>query len=161
MKTKAKQTRNISKKQKILMAIAGVMIALGGWWVYVSFMPHPLGDKLEYLGKRDGGCWVCDSKPYTSYFYATDMTPQQVADYFQGTAIADGKNLQPPTNQQAEGSYDIEFSLISPKDSSKPILVGYFSDGKKRIQDFKLSKSDKRHVVEIDSQYYNLAKDSL
>jgi hypothetical protein len=156
MKTPAKQTRKISKKQKILMAIAGVVIILVGWWSYLNFMPHPLGDKLEYLGKKDfgGGLFFYDHRPYTVYYYGTDMTADEVVAYFKGAT------LNNPTDLKANNAFELTFSLRSP-DTDNPIYIEYYFDGKEYSQTHNLKTAPKQHLITISEEDYDSARKSL
>jgi hypothetical protein len=153
------------KRHKTSTTLFGVGLVLLGWWVYTNFMPHPLGEKMEYLGQRDYGCWVgfCDSEPGTTYFYATDMTPREVASYFSQTSILDdGTYIDPaPNSGQEPGSYNISFSLVSNKNSLQKINIYYISDAQQYADEFKYTVPHKKHIVEIDARYYNIAKSNL
>lgn len=62
------------------------------WWSIVNVMPHPLGDKLEYLGKEDyGNIFGFDSYPYSIYYYGTNMSEEEVKAYFGGVAENTGE----------------------------------------------------------------------
>lgn len=72
------------KRHKILSVVGALVIIFLGWWAVISLAPHPLGDKLEYLGKKDYGCWIgfCDSRPASTYYYGTDMSPEEMKNIF-------------------------------------------------------------------------------
>lgn len=70
------------KKHKISTTVFGIIVVLLSWWTVVNFMPHPLGDKMEYLGKEDyGNVFGFDSYPYSVYYYGTDMSEEEIAQY--------------------------------------------------------------------------------
>lgn len=51
-------------------------------------MPHPLGDKMEYLGKEDyGNVFGFDSHPYSVYYYGTDMSEEEIIKYFKKATL--------------------------------------------------------------------------
>ena len=111
-----------SKKQKIILAIIGLTVVLISWWAWGNFGPNPLGDKLEYLGKKDYGCvWICDSQPGTMYYYETGMTPKEVTDYFKKASPQDTKEL---ARWIEGGNYSISLSLASLKDQ-KSFQIDY------------------------------------
>jgi hypothetical protein len=147
--TKTTQT----KPKKVIFSIIGlVVIALGGWWAYVNFAPHPLGDKLEYLGKENlgGGLFFYDYKPYSVYYYGTDMNVDEVEKYFKNANI---------TSPAMDRSEYIDITLKNQR-TSKLIHMSYYEDAEK-IRTSNLTNSDRKHIIKINSEDYNAAKDSL
>lgn len=72
------------QRRKVISIVITIVIVLSSWWAITTFMPHPLGEKLEYLGKKDYGCWIgfCDSKPASTYYYGTDLEPSEMQTVF-------------------------------------------------------------------------------
>ncbi|MDX2776569.1 hypothetical protein PV379_04355 [Streptomyces caniscabiei] len=95
-------------KTRYLLTGAAIIIALLSWWAWVNFSPKPLGDKMEYLGKKDyGNVFGFDSKPYSVYYYGTDMDEEEVASYFHGSLSHEG---EPP-----ESGYNGSFIAVHGK----------------------------------------------
>lgn len=46
--------------------------------------PQNLGAQLEYVGRDDLGCflWWCEVKPYSVYYFATDLGLDELKGYF-------------------------------------------------------------------------------
>lgn len=65
---------SFAKKHKIITILAVIVIIGTAWWAWVNFSSKPLGDKMEYLGKKDyGNVFGFDYHPYSVYYYGTDM----------------------------------------------------------------------------------------
>ncbi len=152
MKTAAKQTRKITKKQTVMIAIAGVIVVLASWWAYVSFMPHPLGDKLEYLGKEDfgGGLFFQDYRPYSEYYYGTDMTPEEVISYFKKSSV-----VKAPSPAVGEAY----FGIRAP--TGETIYVTLYDKEIVQTKYPDLHKTNKKYILELPSSKYEAAKASL
>ncbi len=127
----------------VLGVIATLLI---GWWAWGQFSPRPLGDRLEYVGREDYGCWIiCDSAPASVFYYATDMTPEEVVAYFEKAVVE--------LPSESEG---VNLRIWLKKDDSS-FLVRYYND------DDKISKftSRSRKIISVRSQDYETAKASL
>jgi pimeloyl-ACP methyl ester carboxylesterase len=71
-----------------VMLVACVLSALlFAAWKYYLRPPQSLGAQLEYVGKSSYGCWwlACDSTPGSTYYFATDMTADELSHYFRRT----------------------------------------------------------------------------
>jgi hypothetical protein len=144
-------TKQLSKKKKIIFGIIGIVAILGAWWAYNAFGPKPLGDKLEYIGKIDYGCIIfCDVGPGSVYYYATDMSVGEVEKYFKRA------NIESPAMQRLEY---IDITLQNQR-TAKPIYLSYY-ESREGVHASDLKKSNKKHILEINSENYSLAKDSL
>jgi hypothetical protein len=101
-------------------------------------MPHPLGEKMEYLGKEDyGNVFGFDYHPYSVYYYGTDIEPEDMAGYF-----------------GAELEWPIENKLTY-------IDVNLTKNGRGFYLTYKTSdtfKTSKKYVVSIKDEYYSIAK---
>ena len=81
--------------RNIVVAVL-ILICIGiSYFAYQAFKARPLGDsnKLQYIGKVDYGCWVCDSMPASDYYYATDMTVDEMIGYFKKATIEESPSL--------------------------------------------------------------------
>jgi hypothetical protein len=132
------------KKNKTLSVILALVIVLCLWWAYASFMPHPLGNKMEYLGKEDyGNIFGFDSAPNSEYYYGTDMDAGEIAEYFNGTVIENGATLNGTVEFGIKlPSGETIYSRLTPATQSK-------------------YKTTKKSVMDIPSFKYNAAKKYL
>lgn len=113
------------KRHRLLSIAIAVVIILGGWWAIVSYMPHPLGDKLEYLGKRDfGGVIFGDANPASIYYYATDIEPSDMKNIF-AAQYSPLKNVAYKNAHfiTKEGEFTFTYEITSPFKTSKKYIV--------------------------------------
>ncbi len=132
-----------NKRFYSVLVIIGALLV--GWWAWGQFSPKPLGNGLEYVGREDYGCWlICDSAPASVFYYATDMTPEEVVRYFEKA------DVELPS--ESEG---VNVRIWLKKDNSS-FLVRYYNDDKIR----KFTSKD-RKMISVRSQDYETAKASL
>jgi len=153
----------MTKKKKYAISIISIVILLIvgiiGWFVYQQVQPHPLGNKLEYVGKQDYGClFFCDSNPTTNYYYETDMSLDDLEVYFENAQIV-SKPVQTTTNFKNDSTTLslIQFSNVK---SQKKFVLTYYSDGVLLAKDNNLNVS-KKHILMVDSKDYNNVFSSL
>lgn len=150
------------KKFLIIATIAtGLALLVGSWFYIQPRIPHPLGDKLQYIGKWDYGCsgfWLCDSRPGTTYIYATDLTPPELVDYFK-RARAEDPEYQVEQWEDRGESFDVE--LVNTKSSEGFSIFFEARPDQEFKTDFGPTQLTKKYIVRIDSTDYNTAKDSL
>lgn len=134
----------------ILLSLCG-LFAL---YIYPNFIfSKPLGDKLEYIGKTDYGCWVvCDANPGSTYYYATDMSAEEITKYFKKSSM-----IEKPSTIDGETYFGIKTL------SSETIYMYYYKDKhhKKVERVGNLRSSAKQHVLTLPSFKYDAAKNSL
>ena len=156
MKTKV-QDKSLRKKLSIIVFVISAIIVLAiGWFYFQSRISYPLGDKLEYVGKQDYGCtWLCDSRPSTSYFYATDLTPPELAIYLQNAQATDAE-FQIGRWQNRGESFHIDFINQT---SSERFTLYFYTDppkiGTESIQ------TTKQYIVSLNSGSYKIVLDAL
>jgi hypothetical protein len=86
-KNKQRSVKNSFYRSKglIISAVIGIVILVAGWLVYSAIRTYPLGDNkaIVYIDKHSGGNFpiLSSSAPYTDYYYATDMRPEEVVRY--------------------------------------------------------------------------------
>lgn len=116
------------------------------------FMPHPLGDKLEYIGKEDlgGGLLFRDAASYSLYYYGTDMTPEQIAEYFKNGNVLEKSNTT-----------DYGSSLRIKAPNGETIDIDITPANILQQNDPKAPRSDKKYILQIPSFKYDAAKSSL
>lgn len=111
----------------------------------VNIMPRPLGDGFEYLGKKDfGNLIIGDSKPYSVYYYGTDMTVEEMRRYFNGieadAPVASGPN----------------FSILEYKNNDTEFHISYHYD--KTLTSFQTTK---KVIISVEQSHYKVAKKFL
>jgi hypothetical protein len=145
----------------IILTIGVLLLILAGYWAWNNFSPKPLGSKLEYIGKEDYGCIIlfCDSGPSSTYYYATDMSLEEVKKYF-GKASASEPNMQ-GTNSRKNNKGIILWSINFKLNQSQSFLVDYYKDGKYVASDRNLQTISKEHLISIDAKDYLTIKSSL
>jgi hypothetical protein len=83
-----------------------VLICAFGFLIFRAESPS-LGSQLEYIGQRQFGCLLvvlCESSnPYSDYYFATDMTEDQLKAYFKGATYG--------SSVEGEGA-DYTFSIL-------------------------------------------------
>lgn len=131
------------KKHKTLSIILVLIVALCAWWAWSAFAPHPLGDKMEYLGKEDyGNIFGFDSAPNSVYYYGTDMSIGEVEQYFRGV--------------EKGHSYQTNATVISFTHDKESFDIAYYQD--KNNTSF---NTNKKHVVSLLKEDYAPAKKAL
>jgi hypothetical protein len=157
-----------SRFKRIYLASAGIIIAsmlIGTGFtlfnlLYPSRSPdvsHPLDDKLEYLGRYEYGCnFFCGSHPSETYFYATDLTPPNLAQHLSHASLLSPSKID---NWKEKGpSFSLEFET---PEVAKAFSVDFTMDGTQKVKQFNLRKTTKQYVISFDAKYYQAAKDSL
>jgi hypothetical protein len=160
--TAQKPNKFYSRFQLILAitVVVAFICLVAAWffpWVWHDPRPKPLGDRLEYIGKFDTGCagFPClgGGPPSATYYYATDMSMEEVMGYFKG---ADAEE-----NPVRESEFtDIIFRSTSTKEG---FVVYYHNDtymDKEQQKQLGLKQTNKQ-VVSINASYYEIAQKSL
>ena len=153
MKTPTKKPPRISKKQKILIVATGVVVVLFGWWAWGNFSPKPLGDRLEYLGKRDYGCWFCDSKPYSRYYYGTDVDKEELKTFFHNVHFETSYNVLTTPEYRAE---DMAFTI-----KNDDLIITFYDNKQATIKSAHLYSSNRKNLISITNSDYELLKSAL
>ena len=82
--------RKLSKKRWLLVGfICLLIIAVASFIWAKTNEPNDLGPELTYIGKKDFGCFVfwCDSKPYSEYYFATNLSKADIDTYFKDAKL--------------------------------------------------------------------------
>jgi len=144
MKNLQAKLTSFVKKHKTLSVVLTLVIALCLWWAWGQFAPHPLGEKMEYLGREDyGNILGFDSAPASIYYYGTDMNVDEIAKYFSGTVIENGTT--------PNGT--VEFAIKLP--SGETIYSKLYPAIQSK------HKTTRKSVLEIPSFKYDTAKKYL
>jgi len=162
--TSAIKTTEVSKPNKkkrviliiaiILDAIILIIVGLIAFSAWQSNQPHPLGDRLEYVGKQDYGYGLSDGPPSTEYYYATDMTVDEVASYFNKTELYKGS----PTSINKMSDY--ASILLSNKSSHVSFEVDFYDHGS-TYDSMSHLINGKKYIISINAKDYAIAKQSL
>jgi hypothetical protein len=133
---------HMSRKKKIWLAVVAGLVVVGfSWWAWDQFVPRPLGDRLEYLGKRDyGNIFGFDSRPSSIYYYGTDMSPEELASYFDKAKYTPQGNFA-FKHAQFTSPGNKTFTFVYEKDSS--------------------FVTDKKYTISLPGSQYKYAKGSL
>jgi hypothetical protein len=146
------------KYRNSLVAIAVIIIAVIGWLFFTSQKTYPLGDKLEYVGKQDYGCWlVCDSNPASTYYYATDMTIEDMTQVFKNAS----QDSAPQTSSTTIDNQDVAVKWLSFKTTSgQSFYVNFYSDPSQLVSHYHFSTTHK-YIISIGSESYPAAEKGL
>ena len=156
---KVKQTGSTGerpKKQTTVWWITGCVIALLiGFFAYDQGRPRALGDnvKVEYLGKISGGSWLplSSSRPYDTYYYGTDVSTEELANYFdKGILIGS----IPP---YGDTSSHFKLQMVN----GKIIDITLYLDRNEREVFGLFEENPKKHIFKIDSEDYEALKNSI
>lgn len=153
MKDDTKTILHILKKKYIILGIIGaIIISFAGWWAYDNFSSRPLGKKLEYVGKTNYGCYVfCDSKPGSTYYYATDMTLEEIGSHFSKAS------LKQKNDSDSFHAYT-SLWLVTPDGSFD---VYYYASADMLPKGIASKDTQASHFISLTASKYSLAKDSL
>lgn len=144
---------SLTRKTYITASIILLLIcAIGGVVLYRHTLSYPLGSKLEYIGKVDYGCWlVCDSNPASTYYYATDMSVNDVIAYFKRLHLEGEVRT---INEVAD------FSLTDSVNND--VSIYYYNQKQAALHDNpSLRSSQKKYIISVPDFDYQLAKSSL
>lgn len=143
MKAVHTETNRMSKKKKIYIGTTVVVVTLVVWWAFVNFAPKPLGNDLEYLGKENlgGGLLFSDHRPYSVYYYGTDMEPTELARSFHGANYAPLENFAIKHARFTTPTGDFMFTYLDDHDKKS---ISY--------------RSTKAHIVSLSDSDYTVAK---
>ncbi len=158
-KENKKSKKNMKKYMVIGVIIALLLILAGLIGVYLmskdksndASKTYPLGSGLEYIGKQDYGCiGLCDSAPGSDYYYATDMSVEEVVRYF--------KNTQLDQAPRTIGDV-VDFSLVT--NNGNAISIYYYKTREAASKKHELPIHTKKYFLSVPDFSYEAAKDSL
>jgi hypothetical protein len=165
MNNNTKSPTNPHKKINIIVCSVlalFVIIGGGGWFLYSRLVPptYPLGERLEYVGEEKYGCYlICDANPASTYYYATDMSVEEVVMYFKGAVLKNDSDYELTTDPKTS---PITFSLGTNKnEKSIEFYIDYYIDGSEETKNLALKRTSKNHLIIINSGDYQTAKDAL
>jgi hypothetical protein len=138
-----------SKKKIVLIVAAALALLVAGWMVFSAVRTYPLGDRIEYMKSYTGGSYfpLSISKPYTDYYYTTDMNPHEIVAYFKKAVLLDS----PP--HKMTGNYKLE------TENSKIVELRISENLRYNYKQFE--QSSKKYVLVISDKDYDSLKQSL
>lgn len=131
-----------------------------------SKTPKDIGSSLEYIGKKEQTCTVvstliffCNPNVPDTYYYATDMSQDQLKTYFKKAKYDDYPNAN--AGKATTDSQHVGFILL--KDSEVGFGFDFYNyDNAKAIrEDLHLKASPKANILRITEGQYDLAQESL
>lgn len=142
-------------KQKIpLIILIGIILGFIAFMVYPSLQSHPLGEKLEYIGKESSGSWLpmSSATPSDLYYYATDLTAEEIVLYFPKA------KLSSPLQKSSEYA---SFDFITPSD--KKVTATLYLDKNTQVKNIPdaFKSTDKQHLFTVADYNYTHLKKSL
>lgn len=170
MKTNTKTPQaNSHTLRTVIIVITIVCLFWGGVYAYFKIQtmnevnkPYPLGDssKLEYVGRVGYGCWIiCDANPSSTYYYATNMSLDETIAYLKKAALDNKPQLG---YTSGGGNNDIAEYWLNFKNSNGDTFDAYYYDSAAPLVDYyHLKKTSKLHMINVDSNSYDLFKNSL
>lgn len=121
--------------------------------------PQNLGQQLEYVGKDDLGCvlWWCEVEPYSVYYYATDMSTDQLKSYFSKAQFTN----EPDGGGSFSADYTSKGVQFKLNDANRTFLIQYYDNTQAVIRLIHLKPTTKSHIISITDSGYQLALQSL
>jgi hypothetical protein len=156
-----KKVKWINPTQIGVIAVGLIILGIVAWltpWVHLDNTPKPLGDKLEYVGKFDYGCIGCDAAPGAAYFYATDMSLEEVVEYFRGAGLVE-EAIKESYSEAKGAQYRLNFTAKHA--SQRGFSLNYYDKGLYIVRRYGLHSTNKKFIIEIDSRAYQNAKDAI
>lgn len=153
-----------SKNQKLyqrpwfVIGLIGFLIAVSvSLFAIKSYFDIPrLGPKLEYIGQSQyGGCFLllCEGLPITEYYFATEMSEEEVKGYFGGAQYI---TPTPPINTDDRFKrHNMPFDLSS---NGARFIVSYYYDPSFILRLYRLRKANKPYVIGVQDKYFPLAE---
>lgn len=136
------------------IAVTIVIAAMVVGWIMYNTRTFPLGDRMEYIGKIEGGGWIppSSSYPHTTYYYGTDLSAMELVDYFGKAKLV---------SEVKDDSYQYEFVLDTPDGSVAITAHKHRAVPSSGYANFQFSKTDRRYLIEIQDYDYELLRQSL
>ncbi|MDX2776570.1 hypothetical protein PV379_04360 [Streptomyces caniscabiei] len=146
--------KKLIKKYPTTSIVLAALLAFLSWWAWVNFSPKPLGDKMEYLGKKDyGNIFGFDSKPYSVYYYGTDMDEGEIGQYF--------KDVSSPEEVSQELGDGYSAPILSFKSQKGNFTLVFYSNNLDAVMRNKSFTNTKKYLVSILDSDYPTALESL
>lgn len=158
------KTSRLSRKAKIIISIIiGFIVLVLGISVLTNLPKADLGPKLNYIGKEDYGClpfpffFVCDSPTGSVYYFATDMSKEELKRYFTKAQFRDN-----PNSLGGGGSVsNFEYLDFVPREGGDTIVIAFYDNPQAVIKMRNLRDTSQKNVISISDEDYDLAKNAL
>jgi hypothetical protein len=160
-KEKKKTLINVAIAAVSIIIVAAIFIIRFTPWVWYDHSEKPLGIIMEYIGKHDYGCApgpCIGGEPGTTYYYATDMSMEEVEGYFKGANV---KKIENFSGQSSAGYFYTYLSFELKSNGSRKTIINYYNDGAAVIKTMSLRKSLKKYAISLDAVDYVLIKAGL
>lgn len=125
--------------------------------------PANLGNELDYIGQRTYGCflWWCDSPNSTEYYFATNLSEEQVNAYFKGATYVPVPNDGGGMGTGVGGGSFIFHSLTFKMANGASFYLNYYHGIKPTQMDFGLKNTDKSYGISMTDQDFRAAEQAL
>ena len=157
--------KKITKKQWWMM-LASALIIVGALIITnIVNQPKDLGDKLEYIGKKNTACewwqvplfmgWCHD--PKYDYYFATDLSKANIETYFKN-AVYKGDS------QTVGADYNYDIVMFEMKDNSRKSFELGYTDAQNTQSILGLYKSfatKKKHLVIVSGDDLSAVQKAL
>jgi len=141
----------------VIIGVVGVLLVFAVRTYLTTDRPSDLGSKLEYIGKVNKDCFPVCGDPWTStYFFATDMTFEEIKEYF-------SKAKYIPSDIANDNSRGYRVIGYKSSESDGGMQLYFYDDitsVPERVKSL-LEKSRKKYAVRIYSVYYTKFKSAL
>lgn len=122
---------------------------------HLNKQPRDLGPELEYIGKSEYGCWMpgfCDSGPATSYYFATNLSLEELKTYFKDAKPISSLNIDQPLQTPKR--------LFFTTNGDKWVIV-YYSAQEVLEKNPEVARTKKPFVISMDSSTFPKARRGL
>lgn len=149
--------RAIKKYQLVLVGLTVVLLAFFNIKAYIE-RPQDLGPELEYIGKSDYGCYFfCDASPGSVYYFATDLTQEELELYFTKATYVDYPNV----GGGGGAHYNFDFLFLRPFGSEEEFVFSYYDNSQAVIDVNHLKQTNKQYIISISGFHFMRAQASL
>lgn len=158
MKSLNKQFLLIGSIVLLIFVMVGI---LWGKSYYDTYHDRPLASGLQYVGRNyNSPCYLgtCYGPTTEIYYYATDIKPDDVVKQFPGWKIDKvDKGDEKLWNQDT--SYTEGYNLTNPS-SGTQAFYEYIADNNKVISASHLIKTNKKYIILIPREDYDILRKS-
>lgn len=146
------KNNNISRRRKknVILSIIITLAIILGVVAYSTFLaPKPMGDRMQLIHRAYFGYLpFSDSDFSTEYYYATDMSLDELATYFKKAKLTS-------PSQKNLIVYYVDFFNST---ENKGFTLRYYSN-KEANEKIKLQAG--KNLIIVPDRHYDIAKDSL
>ncbi len=149
----------------IIWAMVALTIVGGGILIALPGLNHPkdLGTRLAYVGRDNwGGCflWLCESKAYSNYYFATNMDNEELKTYFKGASFA-GSEGEAQSNNSDVNSSNTQLYFDLKNDANQGFTLTSYDNVDYIVNSHHLKKTGKTHIIKVLDSSYLIAQSAL